>query len=301
MFQKATRKASRLRIGLESPAGGGKTWTALKIASELAAHDGGRIAVVDSERGSSAKYSDGRPFDFDIAILANGDPLTYVAALRGAADAKYPVVVVDSASHEWKGVLGIVDRATPTMGGNSWSAWSKGRPVHEAFVETIMAMPAHVVATFRSKQETEQYKDSGNKTKVRKLGLAPVTSDDMDFEFDIWASIDHETHTVIITKSRIDTIPVGSEWPEGNGIAAAYFEWLGDAEYDAPEPFAEQQRAVQPPRPRNAQNRPLEASEGTQERMCPLHPTELLQESPRTHKWGHVVDGVPCIPDEVQA
>ena len=53
-------------------------------------------------------------------------------------------------------------------------------------------------------------------------------------------------------------------------------------------------------RTRNAQNRPVEASEGIPERLCPLHPTELLQESPRTHKWGHVVDGVPCIPEEAQ-
>tara|TARA_R110002126_G_scaffold76998_1_gene192192 strand:- start:122 stop:649 length:528 start_codon:yes stop_codon:yes gene_type:complete len=58
---------------------------------------------------------------------------------------------------------------------------------------------------------------------------------------------------------------------------------------------------TQPPTSKNRAESPPVASDGTQERMCPLHPTELLQESPRTHKWGHVVDGVPCIPDEVQA
>ena len=53
-------------------------------------------------------------------------------------------------------------------------------------------------------------------------------------------------------------------------------------------------------RTRNAQNRPVEASEGIPERLCPLHPTELLRQSPTTHKWGHVVDGVACVPEEAQ-
>lgn len=271
-FQRATRKASRLRIGLEGPSGAGKTYTALLIATELAEHDGGRIAVIDSERGSSAKYSEGRPFDFDMQALTDQEPQTYIKALREAAQAAYPVVVVDSASHEWKGVLGVVDRATPAMGGNSWSAWSKGRPLHEQFVDLLMRMPSHVIATFRSKQDTEQYQDNG-RTKVRKLGLAPVTSDDMDFEFDLWGSLDHSTHRLIVTKSRLDTIEVGSEWPEGAGLAAAYLAWLGTAAYDEPE----------------------------RERLCPIHPTELLALSPRTGAWGHIVDGKACVPAEQPA
>lgn len=286
-FQRATRKASRLRIGLESPSGGGKTYTSLVIATELAAHDGGRIAVIDSERGSSSKYSDGRPFEFDMAMLPDTNPLTYVQTLREAATAHYPVVVVDSASHEWKGVLGIVDRATPSMGGNSWSAWSKARPAHDVFVEMIMAMPAHVVATFRSKQETEQYKDSDNRTKVRKLGLSPVTSDDMDFEFDLWGSIDHETHTVIITKSRLDTVPVGSEWPEGRGIAAAYLEWLGGAEYEAPEALPESARSPVPMQPRNPVAGSVDAPDG------------LMEERDALLKWAFEEHGL-AVPQVVE-
>ena len=234
MFKKATRKASRLRVGLESPSGGGKTYTALVIASVLAAHDGGRVAVIDSERGSAGKYAEGRPFDFDTAILDRKDPIDYIEALLAAEKAGFPVAVIDSASHEWKGVLGMVDRAAAGMQGNTWAGWSKGRPAHDAFVETIVSLKAHVIATFRSKQETRQVKRDG-KTVVEKLGNAPVTDDAMDFEFDVWGSIDHETHTVLITKSRIDTIPVGSEWVRGEGIAEAYLAWIEGAEYAEPE------------------------------------------------------------------
>jgi hypothetical protein len=241
-FQRATRTAKRFRLGIESPSGGGKTYTALKIASTLAEHDGGRIGVIDSERGSSSAYSDGKPFDFDMLILEDRSPDGYVEALLKARAAKFAVTVIDSASHEWKGTLALVDKVGAERKGNTWSAWSVGRPAHDRFVDTMIAMPSHVIATFRSKQDTEQVKDNG-RTVVRKLGLAPVTSEDMDYEMDVWGSISHDEHTLIITKSRIDTIPIGSEWPLGDGVAEAYLAWLDGADYETPRPSEDMLRA----------------------------------------------------------
>jgi hypothetical protein len=234
-FAKATRKATYLRLALDSPSGAGKTYTALKIASALAAHDSGRVAVIDTERGSAAKYSDGKPFDFDHVDLESHDPAEFVRLMGQASANNYPVVVVDSGSHEWKGTLGIVDRASVDMRGNTWAGWSKARPAHDAFIDAVTSHRGHVIVTYRAKQETEQYKEDG-KTKVRKLGLAPVASDDMDYEFDVWGSIAHDSHTVLISKSRIETIPVGSEWPLGEGLAQAYIDWTEGKEYDAPAP-----------------------------------------------------------------
>lgn len=57
---------------------------------------------------------------------------------------------------------------------------------------------------------------------------------------------------------------------------------------------------TQPPTRQNRAESPPVASEGIPERLCPLHPTELLRQSPTTHKWGHVVDGVACVPEEAQ-
>ena len=244
-FTRAVRSAKRIRVGLESPSGGGKTWTAIAIASELAAHDGGRVGVIDSERGSSSSYSEGRPFDFDMMILDDKSPDGYTAALLAAASAGFPAVVIDSASHEWRGTQRLADEVGGRRQGNTWSGWGVARPAHERFMETLLAMPAHVIATYRSKQETEQVRENG-RTVVRKLGLAPVAADDTDFEFDVWGSIRHEDHAVIITKSRIDTIPLHSEWPGGQGIAEAYFAWLDGATYETPEPSEDMiRRAVQ--------------------------------------------------------
>lgn len=241
-FAPAERKAKRIRLGIESPSGGGKTYWLLQIATALAEHDQGKIAVLDTEHGSSSMYGSGRPFTFDVANLTDKEPAAFVDGMLAAAEQGYTVLGIDSASHEWKGTLGIVDRTAPSMRDNSWAAWSRARPAHDAFIETMLSLPMHVVATYRSKQDSQQVKRDG-RTVVEKLGLAPVASDDTDYEFDLWGAIDHETHVLTITKSRIDTITIGSTWHNGAELVKAYLAWVDDAEYEAPPPSDEQLKA----------------------------------------------------------
>lgn len=47
-FRKAQKRMARLRLGITGPAGSGKTYSALLIAFGL----GGRVALIDTERGS---------------------------------------------------------------------------------------------------------------------------------------------------------------------------------------------------------------------------------------------------------
>ncbi len=59
-FKKAVKAKQKLRLAIDGVSGSGKTYTALSVASGL----GGRIAVIDSEHGSSELYAD--RFDFDV-------------------------------------------------------------------------------------------------------------------------------------------------------------------------------------------------------------------------------------------
>ena len=68
MFKKAERKQAKLRLALSGPSGSGKTTGALLIAKGI----GGKIAVLDTERGSASLYAD--LCDFDVVEL--GPPYT---------------------------------------------------------------------------------------------------------------------------------------------------------------------------------------------------------------------------------
>ena len=55
-FTPATKTALKARVALAGTAGCGKTWTALLWARAFAGN-AGRIAVIDTERGSASKYA----------------------------------------------------------------------------------------------------------------------------------------------------------------------------------------------------------------------------------------------------
>lgn len=65
-FQKAQRQQAQLRLALWGPSGSGKTSSALLVAQGLAPD--GRIARIDTERGSGERYC--HIADDDAATLA---------------------------------------------------------------------------------------------------------------------------------------------------------------------------------------------------------------------------------------
>lgn len=199
-FQKATKKQAKARIALDGPSGAGKTWTALTTATSLA--DGGKIALIDSERGSASKYAD--RFDFDVLELdGNFHPDRYMEAIRQAASAGYAVVVIDSLTHAWAGsggVLEVVDAAKTRFGGNSYMAWSVGTPLWQALIDSMLGAPLHVIATMRSKTKFVE-DDSSGKKQYKRAGTETVARDGVEYEFDVVGDLDLD-HTMVVSKSR---------------------------------------------------------------------------------------------------
>src|ERR1051326_6184951 len=93
LFTKAQKSASKLRMALAGPAGRGKTWTALAIATGL----GERISLVDNERGGGNYYA--HQFDFDSLELTSFHPDQYIKALAAAIEEGYQVVIIRSEEH----------------------------------------------------------------------------------------------------------------------------------------------------------------------------------------------------------
>jgi nucleoside-triphosphatase THEP1 len=223
-FKKATKQQARLRLALIGPAGSGKTFTALKLASQL----GQRVAVIDTEHGSAAKYAD--LFAFDVLELDTFSPRTYVEAIKAAEGEGYDVVVVDSLSHAWSGKDGAleqVDRAAKRQGGNSFGAWRDVTPQHNALVEAIVGAKTHIIATMRAKTEYVQEKDERGKTVVRKVGLAPVQREGLEFEFDVVGDLTTD-NDLVITKTRCPKLVGGVFRHPGEEVATVLRAWLTD-------------------------------------------------------------------------
>jgi hypothetical protein len=224
MFQKATRQQSRLRMTIDGPAGSGKTYTALRFAHTL----GGRIAVIDTERGSASKYvgdsPDGTPWDFDVMNLTTFSPEKYTEAILMAAKAQYSVLVIDSLSHAWEGVGGALE--IKQRAGESWSAWRHVTPIHNRMVDAMLQAPMHVITTMRSRMEYVQEVDqTTGRTVIRKVGLSPIQRPGFEYEFDIVADMDW-SHILTVSKSRCSAVADRVTERPGPEFMRPVIEWL---------------------------------------------------------------------------
>jgi hypothetical protein len=220
-FQRAQKTQARLRLALIGPAGAGKTYTAL----ELAKHLGGKVAVVDTEHGSAAKYAD--LYEFDTVALTDFSPEGYISLLREAEQAGYDVVVLDSLTHEWKWCLEEVDNVKArTKNPNSFAAWKDITPRHNSLTEAILQSSCHVIGTMRMKMEYVLEEDEKGRKVPRKVGMAPVQRDGVEYEFDLIGDLDLD-NTLVVSKTRCPALAGKVIRKPGAELAAVLKEWLG--------------------------------------------------------------------------
>jgi hypothetical protein len=201
-FQRAERKKAKARIGLCGPAGSGKTMSALKLAFGL----GGKVAIIDTEHGSAELYSD--LGEYDVATIKPPyEVQKYLALIKQAEEAGYDVLILDSLSHAWSGEGGLLDmqgKIADSGKGNSYTAWRQVTPWHNRLIDAILASPCHVIATMRSKTEYVLETNSNGKQVPRKVGMAPVQREGMDYEFTLVFEVSQANHSAATSKDRTD-------------------------------------------------------------------------------------------------
>lgn len=197
-IRKAQRKKAKLRLGLAAPSGAGKTYSALLLAFGI----GGKVGVIDTEHGSADLYEDLGEYDI-INIEAPYTVQKYRDALAMFENAGYDIVIMDSLSHAWAGDGGLLDKQgkLADRGTNSFAAWRTITPEHNGLVEAILTSPCHIIATMRAKQEYVLETNEKGKQTPKKVGLAPVQREGMEYEFTVMLDIDMN-HVASSSKDR---------------------------------------------------------------------------------------------------
>src|SRR3990167_2388765 len=220
-FTRATKSSAKLRLALFGPSGAGKTFTALRLAKGI----GGRVALVDTERGSASKYAD--RFEFDTLQLEDRTLAGYVQAVHAAAE--HDVLIIHSLTHGWRELLADIDKlARAKYSGNTWSAWSEETPKQMAFIDALLQFPGHVIATMRSKTEWAIEKDEKTgRTKPVRIGLAPEEGKGIEYEFDLLLELspDHIGTAIKDRSGKFQDVII--EKP-GEDFGASLAAWLSD-------------------------------------------------------------------------
>lgn len=191
-FRPAVRESVGLIIGLVGPSGGGKTFTALRLAKGISGDKS--FAVIDTEAGRAKHYAD--QFHFDHADLkAPFRPDGYLEAIMAADAASYPVIVVDSFSHEHAGEGGLLDwheEEYQRLGGRDqvkMTAWIKPKMAHRKMVQRLLQVRAHLILCFRAEEKIEMIKGKDGKMEIRAKttlagfsGWVPICEKNLPYE-----------------------------------------------------------------------------------------------------------------------
>ena len=238
-IRKAVRRKAKLRLGLAGPSGSGKTYSALLLAFGL----GAKVGMIDTEHGSGDLYADLGDYDI-INVDAPYTVKKYRDAIRAFEEGGYDVIIIDSLSHAWAGEGGLLDKQgkiadSGKPGMNSYAAWRTVTPEHNGLVEAMLTSPCHIIATMRSKQEYVQDKNDNGKTVIKKVGMAPVQRDGMEYEFTVMFDLD-TNHVASTSKDRTRLFD-GQYFTLTRDQGAQLLEWL-EAGEEVPQTLSASQR-----------------------------------------------------------
>ncbi len=216
-FKLAAREQTPLLIGLGGQSGSGKTYSALELATGL----GGKIAFVDTERGRALHYADRFAFDHDM-LTPPFTPERYLEAIIAGEKHVGPggVVVVDSMSHEWEGVGGLLETAgdialkmAQRSGGNpeayTFPSWRDPKQRHQKMVNRMLQLECHLICCFRAKEKLKMMRNAKGKNEPVSQGIQPIMEENLPFEMTFFAvlhpdqpGIPHWTHKALMEGLR---------------------------------------------------------------------------------------------------
>lgn len=196
-FQPATRDRIGLLWAIGGASGSGKTLSALLLARALA--NGEKIAVIDTEARRAKHYAD----KFDFLHCDFGPPFTperYTEAVK-AAEEVAPVILIDSASHEWSGEGGCADiqaaeaeRMATDKNGKliAWKveamtapAWKKPKIRHKRMMSRFVQCRSHIIFCLRAEEKVKFVKevvDGRERTTIVPIGFQPICEKEFMFE-----------------------------------------------------------------------------------------------------------------------
>src|SRR6185437_10824404 len=202
----------------------------------------GPLYVIDSENKSALRYAysprSRQGYRFKHVPMPEDDysPAAYTAALDYCESQGAGVILIDSLSHAWNGINGVLEQVDQvTQLSRSKSSFSEGwktmTPVHNRLIQRILGSSAHVIFTLRAKVDWVVQENERGKKEPVKLGMMPVQREGVDYEPDLFFDMTAPDNVLVVSKSRSDRIAPGTVFKKpGADLADLIIEWIEDSE-----------------------------------------------------------------------
>lgn len=202
-IKKATRTGVKPMIAMYAESGCGKTMSALLLARGMAGLEG-KIILADSESGRGSLYADVIPGGYEtFDLMPPFSPQRYIAAIDAMENAGAAVGILDSGSHEWEGIGGVLEMAGDNedrTGKPGLHNWKAPKLEHAKFVQRLLRSKMPIIVCLRAKHKSRQVKNDRGKTEIVKDDFAsPIQAEDFIFEATAHLEIMPD-HTIRLTK-----------------------------------------------------------------------------------------------------
>lgn len=225
-FRQANRAEAKPLIGFYAESNGGKTKSALLLAKGFAG-DMSKVGMIETEAGRGEAYANDPLVGGYLVMPIRGEfsPATYGKAIQAAEDAKLQALIIDSASHEWEGVGGVLAMAAQNQadGKKGPIVWQKPKIDHQReFMLRLMQTPIPlVIVCMRAKYPMYQisaahvsaWKSAGGNGKPPVVGdwarsseLDPKQAEDILYEMFVHGWFDKDTHAFHGTKYTLEEL-----------------------------------------------------------------------------------------------
>lgn len=198
--EQAVRTKIYPKIGIFSPSGGGKTYSALRLATgmveEMERLTGKKYEIwLANNEGSRGKYY-ANEFNYKIIELyPPHEPEMYWDLIDFAEQSEEcGVLIIDSLSKEWAGEGGCLEIANAVRG-TFQDGWKNVSPRHRRLMDKVVDSHLIIIATMRGEdQYTVETDPTTGKVKPVKLGIGAKQGKDFEYEFTCTFSLDQKTN-----------------------------------------------------------------------------------------------------------
>lgn len=191
----AEREKTPILVGLFAPSGGGKTYSALRLATGIVSVTGGEIFVIDTDNRRALQYADLFKFRH-VNFSPPHSSLAYVDALRFAVARGAGCIVVDGMSHEHEGTGGMLDfheSELDRLAGDDFAkrermkmiAWAAPKAARRKLILEIQRLGVPTIFCFRAKEGVKPVKGANGRSEVVQQGFTPIAGDEFVFEMTV--------------------------------------------------------------------------------------------------------------------
>lgn len=173
-FAPVERHAAHVIVTAYGESGCGKTYSLIRLGRGLVGPKG-KLGMIDTETGRGKIYANVAGGYLYAELTPPFTPERYIEAIDAAEEAGIEALIIDSGSHEWEGIGGVIEIADEQRTKNGepmqgLAKWARPKARHKKYVQRLLNSRMHLLISLRAKEKLVQLTNKDVLPKGARIG-----------------------------------------------------------------------------------------------------------------------------------